>query len=76
MEATARTCSRGLGHASRKAEDSELLLPGGSVRAASTGDLVLLKGEAWPDNQGRGAVHRSPTASTDTPRLVLTLDPL
>lgn len=40
------------------------------------GEIVLLKGEAWPGNAGRGAVHRSPPAARDAARLVLTLDAL
>lgn len=39
-----------------------------------TGDVALLKGEAWDGNEGKGLVHRSPSASEDTRRLVLTLD--
>ena len=38
------------------------------------GDVALLKGDAWTDNEGKGIVHRSPPANKDTPRLVLTLD--
>jgi hypothetical protein len=69
---------RWLGHASGGVpdEDSGVLLSRGEVCAASTGSVVLLKGEAWPDNAGRGAVHRSPVASPAAPRLVMTLDPL
>jgi hypothetical protein len=48
----------------------------GGVLAAQAGDIVLLKGETWPDNAGRGAIHRSASASAQTPRLVMTLDPL
>ncbi|MCG8417056.1 MAG: DUF1826 domain-containing protein [Proteobacteria bacterium] len=55
-------------------EESGLLRSPGCVRAAATGDVVLLKGEAWPDNADRGAVHRSPHASPSAPRLVMTLD--
>lgn len=67
-----------LGHAAKGArdEDSGLLSSVERILAAEHGELVLLKGEAWPDNEGRGAVHRSPAASDATPRLVLTLDPL
>lgn len=46
------------------------------VERARAGDIVLLKGEAWPDNAGFGAIHRSPTTSPEAPRLVLTLDAL
>lgn len=38
------------------------------------GDVALLKGEAWEGNEGQGLVHRSPAATVNTPRLVLTLD--
>ncbi len=46
------------------------------IERAETGDLLFLKGEAWPGNGGRGALHRSPTATREQPRLVLTLDAL
>jgi hypothetical protein len=69
---------RYLGHAARGAADEEsgLLRVPGCVCVARPFDIVLLKGEAWPDNAGRGAVHRSPAASAEAPRLVMTLDPL
>lgn len=56
--------------------DESVLRQGAFVHAADSGDIVLLKGERWPGNEGRGAVHRSPAASPTRPRLVLTLDPL
>ena len=69
---------RWLGHAARGVSDeaSGLMRPGARIRRAEASDVVLLKGEAWPKNAGRGAVHRSPAASSASPRLVLTLDPL
>jgi hypothetical protein len=69
---------RWLGHAARGVNDeaSGLMRPGARVRRAAASDVVLLKGEAWPKNAGRGAVHRSPSASAVSPRLVMTLDPL
>jgi hypothetical protein len=69
---------RWLGHAARGVSDeaSGLMRPGARIRRAEASDVVLLKGEAWPKNAGRGAVHRSPTASAASPRLVMTLDPL
>ncbi|MBM4380054.1 MAG: DUF1826 domain-containing protein [Deltaproteobacteria bacterium] len=57
-------------------EDSGLLRSPGAVHVAPAGDLLFLKGEAWPGNAGRGAVHRSPGADAASPRLVMTLDPL
>jgi hypothetical protein len=38
---------------------------------------VLLKGDAWPGNEGRGAVHRSPAVrGNDAKRVLLAIDPL
>lgn len=34
-----------------------------SVRRARPGDVLVLKGEGWPGNAGRGAVHRSPSVA-------------
>ncbi len=67
-----------LGHSARGVNDeaSGLMRPGARVQRAQVGDVVLLKGEAWPRNTGGGAVHRSPSASAASPRLVMTLDPL
>lgn len=67
-----------LGHAASGMTDatSGLLRTSDCVRSAQAFDVVLLKGEAWPGNKGRGAVHRSPAASAAAPRLVLTLDAL
>ena len=47
-----------------------------AIQAAGVGDVVLLKGEGWPGNEGRGAVHRSPFTTASHPRLLLTLDAL
>ncbi len=46
----------------------------GNVQQLGPGWVALLKGEKWPGNEGRGLVHRSPAASPDQPRLVVTLD--
>lgn len=56
---------------------SGLLRPGAGVIHAAPGDIVLMKGEAWPGNEGRGAVHRSPPDTRrDAPRLLVAVDPL
>lgn len=53
------------------------LLPGAPVRQAGPGEVLLLKGGAFPGCEGLGAVHRSPgSASESEPRLVLKIDPL
>ncbi len=48
--------------------------PGTTTQCLGFGDVALLKGEAWEGNEGRGLVHRSPSATACTKRLVLTLD--
>ncbi|MBL9025824.1 MAG: DUF1826 domain-containing protein [Myxococcales bacterium] len=57
-------------------EASGVMITPNHVRSTSTFDVVLLKGDTWPDNAGLGAVHRSPPASAASPRLVMTLDVL
>ncbi len=44
------------------------------VQRLSVGDIALLKGEGWFDNQNGGAVHRSPAITEHEQRLLLTLD--
>lgn len=44
---------------SRLGSDDVMTDASGIGRAAA-GDIVLLKGELWPDNAGRGVIHRSP----------------
>jgi len=56
--------------------DALILREGGAIRRAQRGDIVLVKGESWPDREPLGAVHRSPAQARDERRLVLTLDPL
>lgn len=44
---------------------------------AVAGEIVLLKGALWQDNETLGAVHRSPELAPDTAiRTLVTLDPL
>jgi hypothetical protein len=48
---------------------------GRAIRTSGPGDVVLLKGDRFPGNEGRGAVHRSPPIETTKERrIVLTLD--
>ena len=47
---------------------------GQHICSVNVGDIALLKGEKWQGNEGNGLVHRSPAASQDSKRLVLTLD--
>ncbi|MCS6899760.1 MAG: DUF1826 domain-containing protein [Myxococcales bacterium] len=56
-------------------EANEAILRDASrVIHARAGDVVVLKGNAWPGNEGLGAVHRSPPVEgRNLRRLVLTL---
>jgi Protein of unknown function (DUF1826) len=55
--------------------NTRIVRRGSSIRRAGAGDVVLLKGELFAGNAGRGAVHRSPPIeATGERRIVLTLD--
>jgi hypothetical protein len=41
-----------------------VMVDASGIGRAGTGDVVLMKGEHWPDNAGRGVIHRSPALST------------
>ena len=47
-----------------------------TILSAKQGDVLLLKGDAWPKNEGKGAIHRSPPDSLIQRRVLLTLDPM
>ena len=61
--------SQGLGD-----EQSGLYLNADDIQIVKTGHVALLKGELWQGNEEAGLVHRSPPASSDEKRLVMTLD--
>ena len=44
------------------------------IQKLNCGDVALLKGEIWQDNDKAGLVHRSPTLVEGEKRLLLTLD--
>lgn len=46
-----------------------------ALQHTHAGDVLMLKGDTWPGNGGRGAVHRSPPVSSGETRLVLKIDP-
>jgi len=49
----------------------------GARQQAVVGEVVLLKGSLWQDNEGKGAIHRSPgLASGQGRRTLVSLDPL
>ena len=44
------------------------------LQSAQTGDVLLFKGQDWPQQEVSGVVHRSAQATPDRRRLLLTLD--
>ena len=44
------------------------------IESLNIGDVALLKGESWNENEGGGIVHRSPQPSNGEKRLLMTLD--
>lgn len=70
-----RDCDRRwLGAASVADAERRLILNARRIQQAPEHAIVILKGEAWPEFQGRGAVHRSPP-STGL-RVFVSLEPL
>ncbi|MBU2878380.1 DUF1826 domain-containing protein [Aliiglaciecola lipolytica] len=65
-----------LGHGSKGLEDevSGLFRHQADIQTIETGDVALLKGEAWIGNQSAGIVHRSPPYNGGQKRLLMTLD--
>lgn len=65
-----------LGTASIGKSDAEsgLYKTATDIQQLKQGDVALLKGELWHNNEGAGLIHRSPDINRDNPRLVLTLD--
>ncbi|MCL5049743.1 MAG: DUF1826 domain-containing protein [Firmicutes bacterium] len=53
---------------------SGLIRPDAVVQQLQPMDVGILKGDAWPGNEGRGIVHRSPSCDPTQPRIVMTLD--
>jgi len=67
----------GAGNGGKSDEKSGLFQYIKDVRQLSQGDVALLKGEYWHNNEGAGLVHRSPAqpvSAISEPRLLLTLD--
>ena len=44
------------------------------IKQLNFGDIALLKGKIWENNEGAGLIHRSPQLSGNTRRLLLTID--
>jgi len=66
-----------LGEAGQDLPDDQngVIRDGGEVRSVEPFSVTLLKGEAWPNGEGHGAVHRSPDP-LGAPRALLRVDML
>lgn len=64
----------GVGSQGKSDEESGLIASTNDINQLTQGDVALLKGEHWDEQEGAGLVHRSPAVSQDERRLLLTLD--
>ena len=64
----------GTGNMGKPDELSGLFDSSSAIEQLNCGDIALLKGEIWENNEGAGLIHRSPQLSGNTRRLLLTID--
>ncbi|MCQ8821609.1 DUF1826 domain-containing protein [Pseudoalteromonas agarivorans] len=64
----------GTGNLGKPDEESGLFKSLNNINQLNQGDVALLKGEYWDENEGAGLVHRSPPVAANEKRLLLTLD--
>ncbi|GHF00655.1 DUF1826 domain-containing protein [Thalassotalea profundi] len=64
----------GAGNQGKTDEKSGLFNSLNDINQLGEGDVALLKGEHWYENEGAGLVHRSPALAKGERRLLLTLD--
>ena len=64
----------GVGNQGKPDEQSRLFATSNDIQHLDQGDVALLKGELWEENENAGLVHRSPKLASDTHRLLLTID--
>ena len=66
----------GTGNLGKPDDESGLFKSLNNINQLQQGDVALLKGEYWDENEGAGLVHRSPpvAGTNSAPRLLLTLD--
>jgi len=64
----------GIGSKGQPDKISGLIQHANDIQHMQIGDVALLKGDAWFNNEGNGAVHRSPVVCDNNKRLLLTLD--
>lgn len=64
----------GTGNKGLSDEQSGIMTRPNGIQNISQGDVALLKGEGWFDNEGLGIVHRSPAVPQGEKRIVVTMD--
>ncbi len=64
----------GRGNNGKPDNESGIYLEEDQIMRLQPNSIALLKGEYWPDNTGRGLVHRSPVVGKGNSRLLLSLD--
>ena len=64
----------GSGNQGMSDEQSGLIQTLNEIQQLNTGEVALLKGEAWEENEGKGLIHRSPKLQNGSKRLLMTLD--
>jgi len=64
----------GAGSLGKPDETSGIMQDKHDIQYMTAGDVALLKGEGWYNNENAGAVHRSPALTNNDRRLLLTLD--
>jgi uncharacterized protein with PhoU and TrkA domain len=55
-------------------QHDKVMRPDATVQVARSGDVLLFKGQDWPQAHVTGVVHRSALATPERRRLLLTLD--
>mgnify|MGYP000017639531 FL=1 len=64
----------GAGSQNLSGETSGIMQHPNNIQHLVVGDVALLKGESWYNNESYGLVHRSPVVVNNEQRLLLTLD--
>lgn len=64
----------GAGSQNMPDETSGIMQHPNNIQHLAVGDIALLKGEGWYNNENCGLVHRSPVVANNEQRLLLTLD--
>lgn len=64
----------GLGSKGKPDSQSGIFNSQHDIQRLFSGDVALLKGELWEDNENAGLVHRSPALPVGQRRMLLTLD--